>query len=254
MHKKISESISSKLNFQSRQYLYPYHYIPWLDEKGAGVRYKSLNWGLEYLCYQEHIRLIVESLSPQSVIDVGCGDGRFIGSLSSIKKKIGIDLEPRAINLAKALNSEVEFFCVGERDISDVSDVAVAIEVLEHIPDDDVIEFIKYLFTKVRDGGHVIISVPSTVLPLNKKHYRHYTEDLLKLQLISAGVAYSDLSMDRIYREPLWLKLYLKLTINKYWVFEPIFFRRFVWRRLWARCRYADKSNGYHIVAVLKKA
>lgn len=245
--------LSDEFKHQSSQYNYPYHYIPWFDEKNAGVRYKLLGWGLEYLCYQEHIKRIVEYLAPQSIIDVGCGDGRFLGSLGDVTKRIGIDMEPRAIALAKALNSDIDFMCVDIKKITELSDVAVAIEVLEHVPDEQVQEFIASLFSVVKKGGYIVISVPSVVLPLNKKHYRHYTEDLLRLHLNSAGIAHKTISMQRIYREPFWLKFYLKLTINKYWICEPVLFRRFIWKAIWTFCRYANEVDGYHIVAVLRK-
>ena len=245
--------LENKFTIQADQYKFPYHYIPGFDEWGYGVRYKVLSWGLEYLCYQEHIKTLVEKLSPNSVIEVGCGDGRFIGRLKSEIRRLGVDLEPRSINFAKSFNDNVEFICSSAKEIDEIFDVCVAIEVLEHISDENVGAFIQALFSKVCNRGNVIICVPTTVIPLNKKHYRHYTEDLLIKQIKDSGVKCNIISHERIYREPAWLKLYLRTTINKYWIFEPSFLRKIVWNYIWKSLRYADQTNGHHIVIVARK-
>ena len=63
-----------------------------------------------------------------------------------------------------------------------------AIEVLEHIPPQEVSSFIKNLVERTSIGGHVILSVPTTVKPLTEKHYRHYTFDSLHKEIREANV------------------------------------------------------------------
>ncbi|MFH1819662.1 MAG: class I SAM-dependent methyltransferase [Pseudomonadota bacterium] len=238
---------------QAEQYRFPYHYIPDYDQNGAGMRYTAMTWGLEYLCYQEHIQRLVEKLSPDSVLDVGCGDGRFIGRLDKRIRRFGVDRDERAIKFAMAFNGDVEFKCGVLADVDGIFDISVAIEVLEHVSDEAVPPFIQGLFSKVRSGGHVIISVPSTVLRQNSKHYRHYTEALIHTQLNDSSVKYEICSLERVYREPLWLKAYLRATLNRYWMFEMNIVRKLVWDYMWKTCRIADARTGHHIVAVLRK-
>ena len=96
----MMRTFKEKQTIQENLYDFPYHYIPQVNEKGAVSRYRFLDWGFEYLCYILHIKDIIESLSPYSVLDVGCGEGRFLGLLSNqIVRKVGVDLSERAIQL-----------------------------------------------------------------------------------------------------------------------------------------------------------
>ncbi len=245
---------SEKGNIQESRYRFPYHHIPYMDEQGYPHRIRILKWGYEYLCYQYHIKELIETLKPSSILDIGCGDGYFLGILSNrIAKKVGVDLSERAIKFAQAMNNDITYLNMDASEINDVYDIITAIEVLEHIPDSKVSEFIQILSDRVKKSGYVIISVPTTNIPLNAKHYRHYTFNLLKEQLANAKSTLKIVKHDYIYRNDFLMRKYFKLTQNRLWFFEPHILRKYMWKYTWNKLRIANQNNGYHLIVLLKK-
>lgn len=239
---------------QDSQYNFPYHYIPHFKSEGYPSIQRRLSWGLEYLCYQMHLKERASSLVPNSVLEVGCGDGYFLGSLpNSIETKVGVDLSENAIAFAKAFHPTCDFKVEDAANIQGKFDVVVAIEVLEHIPDRDVSRFLNTLSMRVKDTGTVIISVPTTLLPLNKKHHRHYNLQLLNDQIIAADCGLKIDEVEYIYSNPWWLKLFLRLLDNNLFSFEFKPFSRFAWKKIWNKYREVDESRGYHLIAYLRK-
>lgn len=244
----------NKFQMQENQYKFPYHYLPHIDENGIPLRSRHLRWGYKYLCYLMHIKEIIETLQPQSVIEVGCGEGRFIGMLNDkIKRKVGTDLAERPIMFAKAFNSNVDFHAIDAKDMNEKFDVVTAIEVLEHIPDEEVNEFFNILADRANTDGHVVISTPTTVLKLNKKHYRHYTADLFREQLKKSNAKLEIVNIDYIYRKSLFTNLYFRLTRTKFWFIEIHFLNKIIWNYIWNNLRKTNSNNGEDLVVTLRK-
>jgi SAM-dependent methyltransferase len=188
------------------------------------------------------------------VLEVGCGDGYFIGALGDhITSRVGADFSEKAIGFARAFHPDVSFYAGDAADIDQVFDVVAAIEVLEHIPDEEVQSFLKVLFARARPGGSVVISVPSVVLPLNKKHFRHYSADLLCSQVQEAQPDAELVSMEHVCRVPLWMQLYDKITINRFWLIDVPIVSRWLWRRLWMEHRVAKANSGRHLIGLFRK-
>jgi 2-polyprenyl-3-methyl-5-hydroxy-6-metoxy-1,4-benzoquinol methylase len=248
---------NNKFELQDKHYEFPYHHIPHFDKtSGVGVRTRTLGWGLEYLCNLKHIRDLIENLSPKSVLDIGCGDGRLLGMLSEkIPRRIGIDLSERAIGFAKAFHPDIEFRVADASDLDETFDLALTMEVLEHVPDEQISGFLRGLFERVNKGGHVILSVPTIAFPVQTKHYRHYEIALLKSQLRDAGVTMKIGQVEYIFKQdfPLFFGMIDKLTQNRWWTLEADFFRKLLWRYIWEKHRFATEKNGRHLITVLKK-
>lgn len=245
---------TEKSYIQDMQYNFPYHYIPHLDEKGFATRFRILGWGFEYLCYQLHIAELVEKYHPISILDVGCGDGRFLGLLSdAIPKRVGVDLSNKAISYAKAFHPDIDYRCIDIKDLDENFDVITCIEVLEHIPEEELHSFIKNLLKRCNPCGKLIISVPTKILPLNKKHYRHYDLELLLEQVNSTGENIRCERVEYIFHSPKWMNTLLTLTNNNFFVFEPHFLRKKIWETIWGKHRFATDKNGHHLVVCLKK-
>jgi SAM-dependent methyltransferase len=239
---------------QEELYRFPYHYIPNFPDSGGASRVRTLSWGLEYLGYMTYVASLVNRLEPGSVLDVGCGDGRLFEFLSpAIPKRVGVDPSERAVALARGLIPGTEFIAGVARDVPEQFDVVTAVEVLEHIPDTELNEFLTEASGRVCVGGHFVISVPSTVKAPNPKHYRHYDEELLIAQTRAGAPG---LELERIDHvcEPIWfLEAWRKLSVNRWWVFESKWTNRLQW---WAFRNYgwqARKGKGQHIVAVFRR-
>ena len=181
----MSESLFQKQNLQ---YQYPYHHIPYFAENGTPFCYRSFRWGYEYLGYVSRVQKLVTSLCPDSLLEVGCGDGKVIGFFENkIQNLKGIDLSVRAIKYAKAFAPSVDFQVQDLSNINEKYKVVLLIEVLEHIRDSELTDFVPNLFDCMTKGSHLIISVPTTVRKTHPKHHRHYTEKLLLSHLKMGG-------------------------------------------------------------------
>lgn len=239
---------------QEDQYQFPYHHTPHFLEDGCATRVRHLDWGFDYLACLHYVRECVENHKPQSVLEVGCGDGAIIGSLDqNIPKRVGVDLSEKAIAFATAFFPDIIFRSVDAKLLADTFDAVIAVEVLEHIPDEQVIDFLKTLEERTKKGGLIYISVPSVNLPLYEKHYRHYDPSLLAKQINASGLDVDIIEL-RFFRSPvLFENFYKRLTNNRFWLgeFHPI--RRKIWNNIVKGLNSANPKTAQHVVAILKK-
>jgi len=246
---------TTQAQLQEEEYDYPYHYIPAFLEDGVGSNVRYLRWGYEYLCYLKHIAEVVSDLRPASVLDVGCGDGRLFSllRLQGEARLLGVDFSARPLDYARAFNPTAEFRAVGVAEIDELFDLVTAVEVLEHVPDGGVVTFLEDLATRVRPGGHVLLSVPTAVMPVAPKHYRHYTRELLEQQVGESGIAVEWVSVEHVYRQSRLVDAVTRLTMNRAICCEISTLRRWLWGYTWRRLRQAGAASGRHLVAVLRK-
>jgi len=157
---------------QEEEYRLPYHYKD-IFAAGQSVERNSI------------FSFIVETFrraGKDHVIDVGCGDGRFCFFAKDYIRIEGLDISERALVWARAFNPEITFHSkqIEDLNLHGVFEGAVALEVLEHIPDDEIPAFIEGIKTVVRDDAVIIFTVPSVRKPLEQKHFRHYSETALR--------------------------------------------------------------------------
>jgi SAM-dependent methyltransferase len=243
----------NRLAIQEAQYDFPYHYLPHVDLHGNVDVSRRLPWGLEYLAYLKLVADAVEMRNPESILDVGCGDGRLLSLLSERlpnAELTGIDISLRAVNLARALNPGLAFDVMDVANVSRQFDVVTLVETLEHVDDDTVPTFLGAIRAAVKPAGCLLVTVPSVNLPLNRKHYRHYTPELLQSQLRDAGFSVDqvqlvcpELRIERIYR---------RLSHTRYWTLDSPQVRTWIWRRLIAPDSRALARTGRHVFAVAR--
>ena len=119
-----------------------------------------------------------------SLLDVGCGDGRFLREIKRTypeKTLLGVDYSETAIRLANAMNPHLEY---RQGDINSIElphefDVVTLIEVLEHIPPPQVASFVSSLARLVSSSGKLVITVPHVNQQLIEKHYQHFNSGML---------------------------------------------------------------------------
>ena len=165
-------------DIQELEYFFPYHYIS--EFRNGFSQTFNWTWGLYHASTVEFLMEQLRRFEFRSIADIGCGDGRFTRELAIEfpgKKVIGIDYSKKAISMAKALNPLIPFMQVDiiRSTINETFDLITLIEVLEHIPLDQVGDFIQSVADLLNPGGRLIMTVPHLNKPLEDKHFQHFT-------------------------------------------------------------------------------
>ncbi len=164
---------------QEAEYAFPYHYIPRVGG-GKFFAVRHWDWGFRYL---GGMKLVLDQLAQadfDSLLDVGCGDGRFLREVAERfpgRRLLGVDASPRAVRLAQALNPDLDYCALDiVRDgLPERFAVVTLIEVIEHIPPEALGAFLRAAAARVADGGRLVLTVPHRNKPLIDKHYQHFT-------------------------------------------------------------------------------
>ncbi len=246
-------AVDEKFHLQEEEYRFPYHYLPNL-KNGYFSLGRELSNGAGYLGYIMTYADYINRLMPKEYLDIGCGDGRIFEYIDPKIKRFGCDLSEVATCFGKAFNPEVDIRCV---DVSAMPmesfDVISIIEVLEHIPDNNLSEFIKNAWATLRRSGHCIISVPTLNLqPVPQKHYRHYSMELLEEELKNAGIFYEINHVEWILMHDRKYKILLKLANNHLLRLE--FLKQKLWDYTITSLIHTNANKGYHLfLDIIKK-
>ncbi|MCU0963694.1 MAG: class I SAM-dependent methyltransferase [Burkholderiaceae bacterium] len=207
---------------QDDDYAFPYHYVPQFRE-GYTHTY-SWPWGLYYVSAMEFVLKKVADLGPRSVADVGTGDGRLVRELALSLPGVrvtGIDYSARAIQLAKALNPDLDFRCsdIITEGVGQLFDVVTLIEVFEHIPPDLNEPFVAALRKLVSDDGMLLVTVPHRNVRVSKKHFQHFSAESLEAHFRTHFDREEVAFLDKRSRVVAWLRWLLEnpYFILKHW-------------------------------------
>ena len=182
-----SPTLSDPVFLQENEYSFPYHYVAQYSPHFTHCYCDS--WGIHYVSTLEFLLERVEAEVFSSLVDIGCGDGRLTQELAARfpEKMIqGIDSSRRAINLAQAMNrSSAEFLCmdITSNPVARRYDIAMLIEVYEHIPPERAKTFLQALAVLLAPNGILFLTVPHANKPLEAKHFRHFTSETLLNEL-----------------------------------------------------------------------
>ncbi len=212
--------------------------------------------GLDYITYMDFISNLVVEQNPSSILDVGCGDGRFLSFIyqknEDLKRTyVGIDLCEKAILFARLLNQHENFFCNDVADIKNVFEAVALIEVMEHIPDESVSLFLTMIKNKLSPSGKLWISVPSVNIPVNEKHYRHYSTELLQKTLNDSGFDIENIYY--IYKISLISKIIRKMVINRFYMLNSSILTKLIWKFHCRMTYMANENNCSHIIVKAQK-
>lgn len=240
----------SKYCLQDAQYEFPYHYLPSLDKDDVLRLHRHLTWGLDYITYMTFVGDLIRECEPQSLLDVGCGDGRLIHMVKVLVPHVcGVDLSERAIRFARAFNPGVDFVCADVITISEQYACLTLVEVLEHIADADIADFLEHLRRLIQPDGWLLLSVPTVNVPLNNKHHRHYDLDLLKTTIAP------HFEVERhwwLYRRGMLERLLRSLLCNRLYVLNSTPLLTAIWRLHKRWTYYGDAAKASHLVCLAK--
>lgn len=257
--KKTEDFLAGKdtqqYKLQNEQYDFPYHWAQFGDRFN---HFSNYHGKIYYTVFMRHIMNVISDLAPSSILDIGCGDGVLLSHLQEEwigTSWCGVDLSANAISFAKAFNKKVDWLCGDFQEVvgNNKYSLVTCTEVLEHIPDEMVSGFLYNMFSHVEEDGKVLITVPTISKPVSKKHFRHYSIELLEDELREAGVGYKVVSKHNyIKRTWLW-NLYDRIFCGKryYWKINYIeslaygYFKR-------SASRVKDDYDGEKLIVVLE--
>jgi len=165
---RARESIQAWL--QERQYATPYHW------------HQRPNDELEY---QLRTAVVLEmagldrrsSGRRERLLDVGCGDARFLADAARHTHAVGSDISLRALGHARRLAAGTHLVSSGGEALpfrDRTFDVVTLLDVIEHIPDEDESTVIAEAHRVLRPGGRLIVSSNTDRSVCEPKHFRHY--------------------------------------------------------------------------------
>ncbi|MCP4202452.1 MAG: class I SAM-dependent methyltransferase [bacterium] len=241
---------------QEAGYRFPYHYVPRLTDAGF-VQSVTLRWGYLYWSYLGVVLGCIEKLQPKSLLDVGSGDGRLVAEVTARlprTRAVGVDTSERAVALARAMTPGAEFRAgdvTAPGFLDQRFDAITMVEVLEHIPIQQIATLRATLRNHLESRGRLIVTVPTKNLGMHPKHYQHFDIESL-IAALEPDFALEDASY--LNRHSKLCKLFDRILTNRFFaVREPRLLAWFfhVYKR---RFLYADPSSAMRILAVFKAA
>jgi 2-polyprenyl-3-methyl-5-hydroxy-6-metoxy-1,4-benzoquinol methylase len=171
------QRIDRRSELQEEQDELPYHDLPVLRGR-AFSQAQHYGWGYRYLGRLHVVLDLLEAVRFQSLLDLGCGDGRFLREVQQRfpgRDLRGVDVSERAIGWARRMNPHLSF---EQRDIvrsplPAPPDVVTLLDVIEHVAPAALPGFMDAAVAARRPGGTLIITVPHTNMRLAPKHHQH---------------------------------------------------------------------------------
>jgi len=240
---------------QEGLYTFPYHHIP--NWSGGKFQYfRSLVPSCEYASYIRHLVDRARSQPFQSILDLGCGDGRLCAELRRAYPSaqiVGVDVSERAIAFAKAFAPECEFHCVdttSEDAACGPFDLVYMVEVLEHIELKQVRSFLESASKRLSPTGRLFLTVPSSNVPVSDKHFQHFSPESLERALSPHFVVQEIVPLNRITR---WENVMYRLMGNRWFILSNPRLLQMIFRGYERRCLVASTHNCRRLLAICTK-
>ena len=122
----------------------------------------------QYLGFDEEVvalhntfKDVIEEIKPNSLIDIGCGQGVFLESLqdnNNISTLFGVDLSSSQIEICNQKNIDAK--CIDICKVSTKYDVATAIfDVINYIPKKNIRNFFKCVYKVLNTNGYFVFDI-----------------------------------------------------------------------------------------------
>jgi 2-polyprenyl-3-methyl-5-hydroxy-6-metoxy-1,4-benzoquinol methylase len=183
-----------------------------------------------------HYKKLLPDNKEVKILDVGCGYGRYLKSLLALgyQNCYGIDISEEQINYARDVlrlnNVEKSDAMFWLEDKKSVFDIIFAIDILEHLNDEDLVDLCRKILNSLKPGGKLIVQVPNSLSLINPiiygdlTHLRAFTVESIKQLFLMAGFNHPfeyyeipphNFNATSTLKKILW-RLFLKPIINFY--------------------------------------
>jgi len=153
----------------------------------SGFKYTNIltKKGYENACfeYDTVYGKVLPDDKKAEVLDVGCGTGHFLYYLNKkgYKNFLGLDISPQQVEFCKKNISEnvkladaFEFL----KDKEGIYAVIAAHDILEHVPKDKTLSFVRLIYESLKNEGVFILRVPNMSNPFSlDSRYRDFTHE-----------------------------------------------------------------------------
>jgi SAM-dependent methyltransferase len=178
----MTSDLKIEQSYQEGEYWFPYHYVGKFENNHFKHFFLD-TWAINYVSTIEYLLQKIEAGPGRRIVDIGCGDGRFSRELALAFQSstvVGIDYSKRAIALASAMNPDIANLKFQSLDITkkhslEPFDVAVLMEVFEHLPIEVAGNFMESVRALLKDNGVLYLTVPHENKPLEYKHFQHFS-------------------------------------------------------------------------------
>ncbi len=244
-------------DLQDAEYAFPYHYVSRFKD-GFNQTFTD-TWGIHYVSTIEYLLQRLVELQWSSLLDIGCGDGRMTREIKlrfPYRNVSGIDFSTRAIQLAKAMNQDIPDISFDSRDITirqsiETYDIALLMEVLEHIPLESTSDFIAGVHAQLVTGGTLLLTVPHANKPIEYKHFRHFDSISLRAVLEPNFEIIEILPFER---RSLMIKLLRLLLGNRLYILNSTMLLNLTYRFYKKNLFHCRRENDCQRIFVLAKA
>ena len=149
-------------------------------------------YGADFIAY---LRVQLEvNTSIKKILEIGCGGCTVLAELKSSGYKVcGIDSSPFSAGegAKKGIDVVTDFF--PSKQLTEKFDLIFHVDVLEHI--DSYIDFLKYQYEQLNDGGILVVNVPNATESIQlgdismamHQHLNYFTEKSLTAALENTG-------------------------------------------------------------------
>lgn len=252
MELAINHPLSGQRRMRDDDHTFPLHHVPRLNDGHYTPIYFAPG-GHAYLAYLEHALSRLALREWQSLIDVGCGQGRLVAMLHERFPKrtiMGVDPSERAIALARALVPHANFRAgdITGGLVGETFDVATCMETLATIEPARLPEFAGALRRLLKDGGTLLVTVPSTNMPPADAR-QHFTAATLE----AAIAAHFRLErMEYLNRRDWLTRLAEKMLFNPYFAVTDKRALQYFYRHYRRHCTVADERRGERILGIFR--
>lgn len=149
--------------------------------------------------FEQYFRLFLPANTDSHICDVGCGAGFFLYYLKTkgYENIYGVDVSPQQIDQCRKMglnNVVLDDSADYLRKNPDRFDAIFCSNVLEHLPDEKILELLRAMYVSLKRGGTVYLIVPNAsptfgnfILYIDFTHKRLFTPISLKQVLSIAG-------------------------------------------------------------------